>query len=180
MRILTLIAILACSCAASDKRVATAKQARYQGDQLVLFDAMKRATESKYKIETADQTTLKLKTLGRWHNEEGLAVSAGGPQDYQHMPDRSLFISMVVELLAVEGQWLVVVTPVVLRHLAGRPNLDPVDAKDPSLPLWVGSRAGQLQVDINDSMKTYEVHPTTMPANTVQPPAETPVTTPST
>src|SRR5687768_7569401 len=70
----TAIALAACG-GPSGKDVAMAKQARYTGDKLQLFGAMKSTVESKFKLDVSDETKLALKTQGRWYTPEGLASS---------------------------------------------------------------------------------------------------------
>jgi hypothetical protein len=142
------------ACGPSGKQIATAKQARYQGDRLQLFAALKQAVESKYKVLMADEAAMGLKTDGRWYNPEGQAVSAT-MGDVRDVPDQSLNVSFIVELLPEGSNFVVSVKPVYLRYIKGRPNPDVLDVKDPSIPGWAHGKVDNLQVEIYDAMKPY-------------------------
>jgi len=149
------IALLA-ACGPSSKQVAMAKQARYQGDKLVLFAAVKTATEQKYPLEMSDETQLGLRTVGRWYTPEGLSASER-QGDMRDVPDNSLNIILVVKLLPEGANWVVLVEPKMLRYHAGRPNPDVVAANDPSVPGWATGKVDQLYSTIHDALKQYEV-----------------------
>ena len=138
-----------------------AKQARYQGDKLQLFAGMKDTIESKYKIEVADETQLAVKTTGRWYTPEGL-VSNWTPSDVDaahghKLPDRSLNITLVAQLLPSEGNYVVSIQPVILRFNANQPKLEPVRVDDPSLPGFVVGKSDELAFDVNKKLKQWEV-----------------------
>lgn len=166
--IVTVVALAAIvGCGPSGKEVAMAKQARYQGDKLALFGAMKDGVEAKYKLEVSDETKLALKTIARWYTPEGVA-SNWSPEDgrgstdatKKGIPDRSLNISLVAQLLPEQGSWVVHIEPVILRYNEGRPNFDKVTPDDPSLPGFVQGKVDQLAYDINQKLKAYEVKTT--------------------
>ncbi|HSK02819.1 MAG TPA: hypothetical protein VK932_16320, partial [Kofleriaceae bacterium] len=146
------------ACGPSGKQVATAQQARYQGDQPQIFAVMKQTVASKYKIEQADEAAMGVQTEARWYNPEGQAV-ASPLGDASSVPDGSLGIALVVELLPDGDRHLVSVKPLILRFHKGRPNPDVLDATDPSLPGWVHSKGDSLQVALHEALKPYEVGP---------------------
>lgn len=150
------LALLAGACGPSGKEVAMAKQARYRGDKLALFGAVKQATENKYKLQKSDETTLGLQTIARWYNPEGQAVSAN-MGDVRDVPDQSLNISLIVELLPEGENYVVAIKPVMLRYHRGRPNPDMLDPQDPSIPGWARGKVDQLHFDIYEALKSYEV-----------------------
>ncbi|MBS1121693.1 MAG: hypothetical protein H6Q90_3921 [Deltaproteobacteria bacterium] len=144
------------ACGPSGRDLGLAKSARYQGDKLVLFNAVKTATEAKYKLEQSDETTLSLQTIGRWYTPEGL-VATSGDADMRHIPDQSIRISLVVKLLPEGDKWVVDVHPIMMRYYAGRPNPEQLAPKDPSVPGWATGKVDQLGYDIYSSIKDYEV-----------------------
>lgn len=144
------------ACGPSGKQIATAKQARYQGDPQQLFATMKAAVESKYKVMKSDEASRGLQTDGRWYNPEGQAVSAT-MGDVRDVPDQSINVSLVVELLPEGQSFVVSIKPVFLRYHKGRPNPDVLDAKDPSVPGWAHGKGDNLAVEIYNAMKQYEV-----------------------
>jgi hypothetical protein len=153
--ILCLVAILA-ACGPSSKELSGAKAARYQGDKLVLFGAIKSATEAKYKLEKSDETTLGLQTIGRWYTPEGLAAGERGG-DMRDVPDNSLQITLVVTMQPDGDKWVVNVKPLMIRFHAGSPKPEPVAEHDPSVPGWATGKVDQLALDIHDALKQYEV-----------------------
>lgn len=163
MRNLTLTAsvvVALAGCGASGKDVAMAKQARYSGDSIQLFTAMKGQIESKYKIDVSDETKLGLKTAARWYTPEGLAsnwtpsdVDGGGHK----LPDRSLSIALVAQILPEQSNWVIHIEPVILRFNANQPKLEPLRPDDPSLPGFVNGKADELAFEVNKALKQYEV-----------------------
>jgi hypothetical protein len=153
--IAAVIALAACG-GPSGKDIALAKQARYQGDKLVIFNGVKSVTEAKYKIDTSDETALGLKTKPRWFTPEGL-VSPGGDDNMKDTPDRSIRISLVVRLLPDGDKWIVEVIPAMERYFAGRPNTDKLDPKDPSVPGWATGQVDELQFEIHKALVQFEV-----------------------
>lgn len=151
-----LAALGAVACGPSGKQVATAKQARYQGDKQQLFTVIKQAVESKYKILKSDEVALGLQTTGRWYNPEGQALSAE-MGDVRDVPDQSLNISLIVELLTEGPSYAVSVKPQIVRYIKGRPNPDTLEPTDPSLPGWALGKGDNLQVEIYEALKQFEV-----------------------
>ena len=131
-----------------------AKAAHYKGDKLVMFAAMKTVTEDKYKLQKADETSLGLQTIGKWYTSEGLVSER---QEGAKMSDGALNIAYVVMLVPDGDTWVVKVEPQMHRFVVGRPNPDILAPTDPSVPTWVGSRTEQLQFDIYQALKQYEV-----------------------
>lgn len=150
------VLVLLAACGPSGREVAMAKQARYQGDKLVLFAAAKSATESKYELQKSDETQLGLQTTGRWYNPEGQAVAAT-MDNPEAVPDQSLNIALVVELLPEASNYVVAVRPIIHRWTKGMPKPQPVDVKDPSLPGWVHGKSDQLAYAIWEALKPYQV-----------------------
>lgn len=154
--LVALLAVFAIACGPSSKEIATAKSARYQGDKLTLFAAIKKTVESKYKLQKSDETTLGMQTQPRWYSPEGLATSANA-DDARDMPDKSINLVLVVNMLPDGDNWIVKVTPVIHRKNAGIPKPEPVKEGDPSLPGWVEGKVDQLALDIHKALAPYEV-----------------------
>jgi hypothetical protein len=154
------------ACGPNTNEIKTAKEAHYKGDKLVLFQAARTATESKYKLAKVDETTLGLQTVGRWYNPEGQIASERG-EDMRDVPDKSLNITLVVTLLPDGDAWVVSVKPVLMRYFQGRPNPDHLEPNDPSIPGWASGKVDNLAVEIHEALKPYEVKaggPQVMPA----------------
>jgi hypothetical protein len=154
-----LVAIAACG--PSGRDVALAKTARYQGDKLAIFAAAKEATESKYKLEQSDETTLTIQTIAKWYTADGL-VSTWDPANPKEdkrtgVEDTHYNLRMLVKLAPDADKYLVVVEPTILRFKTGRPNADKLDVKDPSIPGWATSKVDELAFDIHNALGKYEV-----------------------
>jgi hypothetical protein len=145
------------ACGPSNREVALAKTARFHGDKLQIFAAMRSAIEDKYKLDMSDETTLTVRTMGRWYTPEGLAASNSGPDQWSTVPDKSLNIILIAKLLPEGDNWVVSVEPHMIRYFAGRPNPDAVKPDDPSVPGWATGKVDQLQYAIYDALKPYEV-----------------------
>lgn len=172
------MAALIAACGPSGKDVATAKKARYQGDKIALFTTIKQTTEAKHKIDVSDESTLGMKTKGRWYTSEGM-IAPGGDENMRDVPDRSIRVALVVRMLADGDSWIVEVTPEMVRYFAGRPNPDKLTPDDPSVPGWALGQAEQLQYEIYSALKPYEVKMPGLappPSDPAAPPAEQPPT----
>jgi len=164
MRNLILWIALIAACGPSGKEIALAKQARYQGDKLTLFNAAKTATEEKYKLEVSDETTLSFRTISRWYTPDGLVAAERNADRNQSntgynslYPDRSVSVALVVKLLPEGQNWVVDVTPIMERYHAGSPQTEPLKPGDPSIPGWATGKVDQLYSAIHDGLKQYEV-----------------------
>lgn len=185
LKLATLIAGLALvACGPNTKELAGAKSARYKGDKLQMFAAIKTTTEAKYHIEKADETTLGLQTVGRWYTPEGLAAGERN-DDMRDVPDKSLRIALVVTMQADGDTYLINVKPLMIRYIAGSPKPEAVAAEDPSVPGWASGKVDELAMDIHGALAAYEVKgvPQSVPppANNMPPaqPGPTTVDTPA-
>ncbi|MBA2540794.1 MAG: hypothetical protein H0V17_14235 [Deltaproteobacteria bacterium] len=178
MRNLILIcaAVVLAACGPSGRDTALAKTARYQGDKIAIFGAVKTTTESKYKLAMSDETTLTLQTVGRWYTPEGL-VSTSGEQDIRQVPDRSINIVLLVKLLPEGDNWVVHVQPKMTRINKGSPMPEPLAPNDASLPGWATGKVDQLAFEIHDALKSYEVK--AAGGNVAPPPATDPASAPA-
>jgi hypothetical protein len=156
MRNLIITVALLCACGPSGRDLAIAKTARYQGDKLVLFNAVKSTTEGKYKLAQSDENTLTVQTAGRWFTPEGL-VATSGEQDIRSIPDKSINVVLIVKLVQDGDNWVVDVGANMMRYNRGMPNPEKVSLKDPSLPGWASGKVDQLAFDIHDALKQYEI-----------------------
>ncbi|CAN5897264.1 hypothetical protein BH11MYX3_BH11MYX3_12430 [soil metagenome] len=152
---IALLVLVACG-GPSGKDVAMAKQARYSGDKLAIFNATKAAVESKYKLAKSDETALGMQTVPRWYTEDGV-VAAGSDDNFREVPDRAIRVVHVVRLLPDGDTWIVQDEPVLMRRISGSPAPDKLDAKDPSVPGWATGQIDELQFEIYKALKAYEV-----------------------
>lgn len=168
------VAVLAACGGPSGRDVAMAKQARYSGDKLQLFADMKAGVEANYKLDVSDETKLALRTIGRWYTPDGLVTTA--TLESGKLPDKSLNIALVAQLLPEQDKWIVHVEPVILRYNAGISKLEPMRREDPSLPGYVNGKSDELAFDINKKLKPYEVKgvPAVVPPSTPSPTPDEP------
>src|SRR3954462_3060818 len=154
--IAAMLAIATVGCGASSKEVAAAKTARYKGDKLQIFAEGKAATEAKYKVTKADETSLGLQAEARWFSTEGLGVTPRAEGDMRDVPDKSINIALVVTMLPDGDAWLVKVTPVPARYNQGIPKPEPLKENDASLPGWVSGKVDELSLSIHNHLAKYE------------------------
>jgi hypothetical protein len=174
LSVAALAALALCACGSSSKEIAMAKTARYQGDKLMLFAETKAVVEGKYELAGTDETALGIQTRPRWYTPEGLAQN--DTSDISMFPHYSLNIAMAVQLLPEGDNWIVKVTPRILRYNKGIPKPEPVKEGDYSLPNWVQSRTDELALDIHKKLTKYEVKsvPQQVPAGNEPAPAPAP------
>jgi len=157
LSVTVLLAVLAlAACGPSGQEVAKAKQARYQGDKLVLFNAAKAATESKHKLAKADEASLGFQTIGRWYTQDGM-LAPGSDEDMRQVPDKSIRMTLVVRLLPDGDKWIIQVEPSMLRRISGSPKPESLDPKDPSVPGWATGQVDALHFEIHKALAAYEV-----------------------
>lgn len=152
---IAMLAALA-ACGPSNKELSVAKQARYQGDKLVLFGAVKAAVESKHQLAKSDETALGMQTVARWYRSDGV-VSRGTDENFQDIPNDSIRMTLVVRMVPDGEHWLVQVEPNMYRRISGSPQPQPLDPKDPSLPGWTQGQVDTLQFEIYSALRPYEV-----------------------
>ena len=152
----TLFALIAACGGPSTKDVAMAKQARYSGDKLQIFAATKAAVESKYKLDKSDEAALGMQTSPKWYDYDG-AISAGSDSNFAQVPDKAIRVVHVVKMLPDGDKWIVTDDPVLMRRVAGSPQPEKVDVKDPSIPGWATGQVDELQFSIYQALKQYEV-----------------------
>lgn len=160
MRTLTLtlaaaIALAACG-GPSNQEIATAKQARYQGDKSLIFRTAKAAVEENNKVAKEDEAALGFQTIGRWYTTEGI-LAPGSDEDYKRVPDKSLRITLVVRILPDADKWIVQVEPSLLRKQSGSPQPQKIEPNDPSVPGFVQGQVDALQFTIWKGLKDFEV-----------------------
>jgi hypothetical protein len=152
-----MIALLAlAACGPNSKAIATAKTAHYKGDKLVLFNAAKDAAAAKYPILKSDETALSFQTEARWYTSEGLSATVRS-NDMRDVPDKSINVSLVVDLVPDGDEYIVHVKPLMLRRLADSPMPQKLSEDDPSVPGWATGKVDQLALAIHDALKPYEV-----------------------
>jgi hypothetical protein len=152
--LLSLFALFACG--PSSGELKAAKTARYKGDKVAMFNAVKQATEAKYQLQKSDENALGMQTTGRWYTPEGLAASERA-EDIRDVPDNSLNIALVVTLVPDGDAYVVQVKPLMMRYHAGTPKPEPIGEEDPSVPGWAHGKVDQLALAIHDALKPYEV-----------------------
>ena len=108
-----------------------AKTARYTGDKLELFAAMRAAVEANYKLTKTDETTLAVQTEARWFSPEGLSQTPRGEgTEMIDLVDKSINIALVVALVPDGSVWVVKITPVMARFNQGIPKPEPLKEGD--------------------------------------------------
>jgi hypothetical protein len=160
------------SCGPSTRDIALAKTARYNADKLRIFQLTKWVTERKYQIYQSDETALTIYTKARWHTPEGLGSQWSDPGDVigvgnninfvtqrgrPAIRDQSLLIAMIIRILPEAKNWVVYIETKIWRYNVGMPNLEPVDPKRIDLPGWATGKANQLQYEIYNVLKKYQV-----------------------
>ncbi len=150
------LAFVLAACGPTQRETALAKTATFRGDHLMMYAEMKMIVEDKYKIERADETQLKIQTIARWYNPEGQGVSSSGPDDPRDLPDFSIKLSLVAELLPVNKDWVLSVRAELIRYRIGQSAPDRI-LENEILPGWIPGKVDQLQYAIYEQLKKYEV-----------------------
>lgn len=158
------------ACGGGNREAALAKTARYKGDKIEIFNAIKGVTEQKYQLQQSDETQLAMVTTARWYTPEGLPATSGA-QDIRNLPHNSINLAFMVKQVPDGDQFVVVVEGKILRFIKGSPAPEPRDLKSADLPYWVYSKADQLVLDIYKGLAKYEVK---APGGNIPPPATEP------
>lgn len=154
------VAAAATGCAAGGHAVGAARAARYHGDRLAMFAALRSAVAAKYPLASSDETALRIETRARWYSPEGLGTTAEPSHDLRDMPDRSIHMKLMVALVPHgpdSALWMVSIEPTMMRYFTGRPNPDRLTLDDPSVPGWAIGKVDQLHAAIHEALQPYEV-----------------------
>jgi hypothetical protein len=169
----SLLAIVLCAlataCATGGHAIATARAARYHGDKLALFAAMKATVETAYALARSDETALRIETSARWYTPDGLGGERGN--DQRGAPDRRVGLAMIAALVPDGDDWAVTVEPQILRDVAGRAGPGQPAHSDPSdhrTPGWAIEEADRLHTSIHRALQSHAVE---NPPDFVQPDA---------
>jgi hypothetical protein len=150
------------ACGPSGKQVASAQQARYQGNGQELFAVVKEITAESHKILKADDASMGLQTMGRWYTAQGQPMA--DVTSLESVPDQAVNVSLIVELVPDGTQHKVVVRPVLARKEKGIAQPKDLDPKDPTVPEWVASKGEKLAVQLFEALKKHEATPGAAPA----------------
>lgn len=156
MKYLVLVAwIAAAACGPSSAEIRTAKTATYQTSAMDMYKVALETAAEDYKIgETNDEQAV-FATVPQWYSPEGGRQSTGAG-DFVQLDDRSVQLSLVVEVVELDDQHVAVkVTPVTMQHLSGSPQPRELAPDDPNLPGWVTGRAESLQLAIYNHAKQF-------------------------
>jgi hypothetical protein len=147
------------ACGPSSAEVKTAKTANYSGEGDAMFKIVVDTTAETYKIADAAKTEdgFALVTESQWYSPEGGRQSAGAG-DYVSIGDRSVRLSMLVEMMDMgSGRYMVTVTPKTFQAISGSPQPRELMPDDPGLPPWVSGRVDSLQLEIHKRLQNYAV-----------------------
>ena len=167
MRLLYLMIVMAIGCGPSTKEVQSARDARYRGPAVRIFDIAETVTKETYKIAESDPAQLALITLPKWYGPDGQSESAG-TGDAVIVQDGSLLVALLVRVEADaedipdpdrEAPVKITVTPVVERLHIGQSTNEKLAPDDPSMPGWVTGKAEALLVSIHARAKEHLIAP---------------------
>ncbi|MBL9019682.1 MAG: hypothetical protein JNL83_36160 [Myxococcales bacterium] len=185
---LSMISVIALAVAAcggpSGKDIAMAKQARYTGDKLAIFNATKAVVEAKYKLEKSDETALGMQTKARWYTQDGV-LAPGSDENFQQVPHNAIRVVHVVRMLPDGDTWIVQDEPLLMRRVAGSPQPEKLELGNASVPGWATGQVDELQFEIYKALKAYEVKapggiaPAPAPAPAAAPAADPAAPTPA-
>ena len=150
------LGLLLVACGPSTQEVKTAKLARYSAPAPTLFDIALAATQQDYKIGEVDRATARFATEPQMYSPEGGRQSPGAG-GYIQFTDRSVLLSLLVEVLPTDGGHVVTVTPRTFQMIAGSPKPRELAPNDPDLPGWVRGRVDSLQVAIYKAAKQHAI-----------------------
>jgi hypothetical protein len=151
------LALLFVACGPSSQEVKTAKLARYSAPAPTLLDIAVEVAARDYKIGQVDKDGGRFETEPQMYNPEGGRQSPGAG-GYVQFTDRSVLLSMLVEVLPAEqGGHVVTVTPRTFQMISGSPKPRELAPDDPNLPGWVQGRVETLQVAIYNAAKQHAI-----------------------
>jgi hypothetical protein len=156
MKYLVLVAwIGVAACGPSAAEIRTAQTATYQTTAADMYNVALQTAAEDYKIGETDERQAVFATVPQWYSPEGGRQSAGAG-DFVQIDDRSIELSLVVEVVELDDSRVTVkVTPVTMQHLSGSPKPRELAPDDPNLPGWVTGRAESLQLAIYNHAKQY-------------------------
>jgi hypothetical protein len=152
--LMLVVALMAAACGPSTGQVKTAKLAHYKAPPATLFQIAVEVAERDYKIGEVDEAGARFVTTPQIYSPEGGRQSAGAG-GFVNMSDRSVMLSLFVEVLPSEPGHVVVVTPKTFQMISGSPKPRELAPDDPNLPGWVSGRVDTLAVAIYEAAKQH-------------------------
>ncbi|HLL24871.1 MAG TPA: hypothetical protein VK427_22210 [Kofleriaceae bacterium] len=152
--VLVMLVLAFVGCGPSNQEIKMAKMAHYKAPTTTLFDIAISVAERDYKIGEIDQGNARFITASQIYSPEGGRQSAGAG-GYVQMSDRSIMLSLLVEVLeSPEGQ-VIAVTPQTFQMISGSPKPRELTPDDPNVPGWVHGRVDALSVAIYEAAKQH-------------------------
>lgn len=135
-----------------------AKLATYRAPIDRVFEQVVEATEETYKLAGVDAAGFKLVTAEQMYSSEGGRQSEGA-DGMVRATDRSVILTLTVEVKQVDDRLAVVITPRTLQILKSYPQPRELAPDDPGLPPWVLGRVDALSVAIYRRLKPVVASP---------------------
>jgi hypothetical protein len=152
--LLVLTALLACG--PSSAEIRDAKEAAYSGSPGEIFDIVEQTVAETYKIGEAQRSEQYiLATQPQWYSPEGGRQSAG-PDDFVQLSDRSIQLTLIVEVVGVPERILITITPRTFQNVSGSPKPRELTPDDPNLPPWVTGRVDSLFVEVHKRLQKFK------------------------
>lgn len=153
---LVLLVVLAMACGPSTAQITAAKTATYASrDQI--FEIAAKVAQENYKLGQVDLEGRRFVTEPQMYSPEGGRQSPGAG-GFVHMSDRSVQLSLIVEVLPAQPRGaVVVITPKTFQVISGSPKPRELAPDDPNLPPWVLGRVDALAVAIHERGKALVI-----------------------
>jgi len=148
---------IVCACGPSSAQVKTARTSHYEVAASAVFDAAMAAAKENGGVAEYDAERGLLRTHGRWYQEDGSTATKSG--DEFIIRNRSVLLSLIVQVKAEDGEAWVEVTPLALQHVSGSPQPRELAPDDPALPGWVQDKVDAIYLAIHARLKAHALPP---------------------
>ena len=160
MRAAVLLVFVA-ACGASAGEIRAAREARYDVEPDVVFQAMMDVAQSQYGVQEYDENAAALATEERWYSAEGSHLGRGTEDHPVEMTKGMVMLQFVLRVSGDAHAWTVEIEPVANRFVDWSMQMQGVNEND--MPYWVKDRIDSLYVAIHGKLKEHAVVATPAP-----------------
>ncbi len=154
--------VVLAACGASSGEVRTAREAKYDAQASVVFEAMRQAADEKYGIAAWDEGLGTLTTQPMWFTAEGAAAGRGTEDHPTQLKDDMVHLTFDLAIVGSEPPFQVQIKPVALRLVSFSSNMQPLNEND--MPYWVQDKVDGLYLAIHGKLEGSVVTPEAAPA----------------
>lgn len=153
------LASVAMAACASNAAMQAAREARYQGDRMLMLETVLETVQAKYEVVNLNPETGVIVTRDRWYEKDGTFEDKKANEIGIIVEDGSLLLRYEVALRTAGPEYKVEVVPVIAQFRNGYAAPFKLKPDDLAVPGWIHGKTEKLTVAIYQALETYRVNP---------------------